>query len=412
MLPVLSKIFDGCRVNVRGPEVSSQFGFWDFNNRAGDASEFVGRARVMGAAGRALLDRLRVDQEPMGHEAGVGFPAETHAAIEALRTALQNTDKPGDFALLYPWSSIDARIQALAAVGITDNVWLTLMNVPPHGTIDLSGLYNGDATRHTVDARENALPITDATPWGLAVGEPWFKNPSRIRPKFCYEFARRAAERYVAWPLGRKQKPVIAGILPWNEYDDGISFPPMDDRSLGNYELARQRYREDILLPMRQGVTDATAPYARAYCPVGAPETAYDGELSIHLAWDYARATNSPNSPKVADVDTFHCWAQDGGKDTGTLANWKEWLDKKVSLFKKYPYNNVMVTEMGDRGAGWILDALAYGTEKYPQISNWVAYPSIDDGEQIVDPVSYELTSYGEKWKKFAQQSRRRAVTR
>ena len=346
MLPALAQIFDGCRLTVGGAEVSSKFGFWNFNNRSTDTSTF-------------------------------------------------------------PWSSIDARIMALAAVGI-HKPWLSLVGVPPHGTVDDTNLYGGDAVRHTVDARENALPISDATPYGLAVDQPWFKKPTRIRAKFCYEFARRAVERYVAAPLSRNQQPVIGGVLPWNEYDDGQSYPPMDDRSLDDYDLARQWYRGDILLPMRQGVTDALISYGRTFCPVGAPETAYDGELDVHLGWDYENLVKTPDLLGVTDRVTFHCWAQDGGKDAGTLANWKLWLDTKMRIVEKYPYTDVMVTEMGDRGAGWILDALEIGMETYPQISNWVAYPSIDDGEQIVDPKTYELTSYGQKWKAFAHQMRRR----
>jgi hypothetical protein len=338
MLPALAQIFDGCRVVVGGSEVSSKFGFWDFNNRGTDKSPF-------------------------------------------------------------PWSSIDARIMALAAVGIRQP-WLSLVGVPPHGTVDDTALYNGDAVRHTVDARETALPITDATPYGLAVKEPWFKKPTRIRSKFCYEFARRAVERYVAAPIKRKEAQVIAGVLPWNEPDDGQSYPRM---ALGDYDAAWEEYREDIYLPMLAGI-DAAMANTGCYCPVGGPETAYVSGLETQLAWE--ATGHSPRS-----VVTFHNWAQDGGKDSGTLANWIELLDQKMEIVNRYGRGwPVMVTEMGDRGAGWILDALEYGMKTYPQITNWVAYPSIDDGEQIVDPETYQLTSYGEKWKAAMAEHRRRAV--
>jgi len=396
MLPALSQIFDGCRLTVSGAEVSGTFGFFNFNNRSGDASDVVVRARAMRDAGDALLAQLHANQA-----AGIPQSVELTVAIERLRATLeaQTSKDKSDFAHIFPWSSIDARIMALAAVGI-HKPWLSLVGVPPHGTVDDTNLYGGDAVRHTVDARENALSISDATPYGLAADQPWFKKPTRIRAKFCYEFARRAAERYVTWPIGRKEQPVIGGVLGWNEPDDGQSYPRM---ALGDFENAWNEYREDICLPMRLGVLSQLATRSSPNaCPFGGPEAAYVSGLETQLAWEARRGT------LMYDVIALHNWAQDGGKDTGTLSNWIDLLDEKMAVVERFrDGRHVMLTEMGDRGAGWILDALAYAIERY-DFDTIVAYPSIDDGEQIIDPKTYELTSYGEKWKAFAHQMRRR----
>jgi len=272
---------------------------------------------------------------------------------------------------LWDFHSFNACWHAFHDVGM--KVILKRMWAPAHATAEgkiTYQPYTDGAQSWQLDANGNAIPGSAHFDPNL----PCVKDPASVNPDWCTDFATRLDAAYF--------KPRFCEhFIGWNEPGDGNYWPPI--QSLGDFKAAFDRLWSQVYRPSKQA-----APNAKF---VG-PDAAFESDLEALLDRDAATPT--------FDIISFHAYPP---PETNTLQSALDELQKRRDIID--PRRNgrdVWNTEIGDAGAGWIVDYIDQATTVMPYLS----FININTANLLFTPESmsnetYKLTPTGQALKEL-----------
>jgi hypothetical protein len=281
---------------------------------------------------------------------------------------------------IWDFHSVNACWHAFNDAGL--KIILKRMWAPPQAT-DEDGItyqpYTYGAQSWNLDANGNAIP-------GSAHFDPeraCVKDPAHIRADWCTEFSGRLDTLYF--------KPGYCDhFISWNEPADGNYWPPVASRP---FDEAYDRVWNEVYRPSAILNFDPNDPAKRVPPWMIGPDAAYDDDLNRLLEKDAAEHT--------FDVISFHGYSSDGTLD-GALSV----LESRTKIIDKYRNGReVWNTEMGDGGAGWLVDYM----KKAPSIMPYLGFINIANAallftQESIDNETYKLTQTGKELKQFLSQ--------
>jgi hypothetical protein len=305
------------------------------------------------------------------------------------------------------WALSDQAFPAFAAGGFETLIFKWGW-IPPHGTIEGKCSYreytlgvspwlldeNGDAL---VPGR-NALDVT----------LPWAADPANVDPKWVAKLSARIEERYADDAVLKKPVPyVVNTVIDLNECDDGNYWISISTRS---QDEAFDRWFSQVIRP---------ATTVRKRMETWGPEMA--GLDGLRRGLEKTRIVQV-----FSGAPTFHAYAP---PDDNTLARALHELALRRDVIKNFTAfrSNVIagrLTEIGDGGAGYIVDYIKQAPSVFPELelvtvlhddtspnSPWFKPGTTVRIDGVIDgDGSYQLTAQGEELKAYMAEQRRRAV--
>lgn len=303
------------------------------------------------------------------------------------------------------WALTDQAFPAFAAGGFTTLIFKWGW-IPPHGTIEGKCSYceyTRGVSPWLLDENGDALVPGESE---LDPTLPWAIDPANIDPKWVAKLSQRIEERYWNDSVLKRSVPyTVSAAIDDNECDDGNYFIPVKTRP---YDEAFDRWWTQIIRPAWR---------ARKHMQTWGPEMAYTDGLRRGLEKDHLP------QPTFSGPPTFHAYAPE---DNNTIDGALNELALRRQIIAQFRPNAIAgrLTEIGDRGAAWIVEYIKRAHEAFPELElittlhddtdtnhpyfrrgTMAAIPGVTDGDG-----TYQLTEQGEELKAYMAEQRRRVV--